>query len=346
MRLDPKKVRFVFPTFSLGLSRSVLRFVGRENTVQLSETALAVEGNLLKVGLMGVELLFRRALAEWSSVTIPYSRITRVRYVRFPLARLVALLLFCVCAAATVRVALDLWEPEAATRVVIFLLLALGSGYVVARISPRFVITFRSRGGRRTGLKFQVTSRQLRREFDRKLREYREAARRYAPPAGSAPEPADEPAARSDRRTAALLVAVFLLLTAALTAMGWDYFPSPGGTAAVFLIAVVVLLAGVVAAVLLIVPIQAYRRGYGFVSWFVLQIAALNPVYPLILLATLPNKARARLREELARELDSRLSRAVPLAAGSPAAAPDRSVGDLPTATPDARSIGDDPTRP
>jgi hypothetical protein len=109
----------------------------------------------------------------------------------------------------------------------------------------------------------------------------------------------------------------------------------------------------VVAAILLVVPWQAYRRGHGFVSWFILQIVALNPVYPLILLATLPNKARARLREEFARELDRKLAGAA--GAESPPGTPDRtaadrsmagSVGDLPTFVPPAGSIGDDVTRP
>ena len=97
MRLDPRKVRFVAPMFHVGVFGGAVRFVGRENTVHLQETALVAEGNLLKVGLLGLEILFRRALAEWSAVTVPYSRITAARYVRFPLLRVIALVVLALC---------------------------------------------------------------------------------------------------------------------------------------------------------------------------------------------------------------------------------------------------------
>ena len=47
--------------------------------------------------------------------------------------------------------------------------------------------------------------------------------------------------------------------------------------------------------------------GHGFFSWLVLQFVAVNPVYPLILVAILPHKARMRLRAQYERELDERL---------------------------------------
>ena len=72
MRLDPKTVRFISP-FTPSVFVQKLRFSGRENTVQLQEAVLAIEGNILKVGLLGLDTLFRPVLAEWSSVTIPYS---------------------------------------------------------------------------------------------------------------------------------------------------------------------------------------------------------------------------------------------------------------------------------
>ena len=93
MRLDPSKVRYVTPMFQAGIFSTPLRMVGRQNTIALLETSLVFEGNLLKIGVLGMELLFRAALAEWTSVTVPYSRIIRAKYVRFPLMRLLALLL-------------------------------------------------------------------------------------------------------------------------------------------------------------------------------------------------------------------------------------------------------------
>ena len=57
----------------------------------------------------------------------------------------------------------------------------------------------------------------------------------------------------------------------------------------------------------LAVPWQASRRGQGFAWWFVLQVVSLDPIYPMILLALLPNREKMRLRDEFAKELDGRL---------------------------------------
>ena len=106
-------------------------------------------------------------------------------------------------------------------------------------------------------------------------------------------------------------------------------------------------LAALVAAAVLIVPFHARRRGHGFFSWFVLQFVAVNPVYPLILVAILPHKARMRLRAEYERDLDDRLRAAAadpdrPAGAPGPAAG---TVGDRTTDGPGGLSVGDLPTR-
>ena len=146
MRLDPRKVRFVPPLVPVGLRTESLRFIGKENTVDLQETALVVEGNLLKAGLLGIELLFRRALADWSAVTIPYSRITAVRYVRFPLLRLAALAFLVVLFA--VPTALAFLNPDVLLDIALvdfgLFLLAL---YVSIRVPARYAIRFRARDG-------------------------------------------------------------------------------------------------------------------------------------------------------------------------------------------------------
>ena len=50
-----------------------------------------LEGEFLRFKLfMGIEWLFRRALSEWTTVTVPYSRIERVRVTRAWFARLLA----------------------------------------------------------------------------------------------------------------------------------------------------------------------------------------------------------------------------------------------------------------
>jgi hypothetical protein len=92
------------------------------------------------------------------------------------------------------------------------------------------------------------------------------------------------------------------------------------------------------------VPRQAWQRGHGFWSWFVIQIVALNPVYPLVALAMLPDRAKGRLRRQYAAELDAKLGPGRPAPTGAGAAIPDRSVGDLPTLAPPGRSVGDAPT--
>lgn len=147
--------------------------------------------------------------------------------------------------------------------------------------------------------------------------------------------------------------------------MGWWILPAAAGIALGLF-------------VLTLVPQQAHRRGLGFGSWFALQIVAVNPVYPLILVALLPNRAKERRRARYAAELDAKLTAAgrplpgvgadtVPvdrsvgdlrttdpaasMLGGRTVARPDRSLGDLPTADPEVpppppdRSVGDLPTR-
>lgn len=96
-----------------------------------------------------------------------------------------------------------------------------------------------------------------------------------------------------------------------------------------------------------LVPLQAYRRGHGFISWFCLQFLAFNPVYPMLLIALLPNKAKVRKREQYAAELDDKLAASgyTGPAAETLSARIERSLGDLPTIDPVLRSVGDRPTR-
>jgi hypothetical protein len=110
----------------------------------------------------------------------------------------------------------------------------------------------------------------------------------------------------------------------------------------------------VVALLIFAVPaIQAKRRGYSFFVWFFAGLLVYNPIYLLIVLATVPNRARQKQRLQLAAELDGKL-----LAAGIPvvtAVRPisERSLGDFATIDPrttagkfsNAKSIGDEPTR-
>jgi heme exporter protein D len=110
---------------------------------------------------------------------------------------------------------------------------------------------------------------------------------------------------------------------------------------------------------------QAKRRGYSFFVWLLAGMLVVNPIYLLVVLGVSPHRKRQRLREQFRRELDAKLSAAIPttpagpiperslgdqptLAPGSAGAtdAPGRSVGDAATVLPPARSLGDELTRP
>lgn len=91
------------------------------------------------------------------------------------------------------------------------------------------------------------------------------------------------------------------------------------------------VMAGVIAYVL---GSQTRRRGYGWVSWIVFSLLARNPIYPILLLALLPNKARIRQREQFAAELDAKLAATRPSSAAVTMDFPSHSVGNLPTHTP------------
>lgn len=179
LKLDPKKVRFSPPFLDLGIFSVGLRFIGKENSIHLLETALAVEGNLLKVGLMGLEVLFRRALAEWSSVTIPYSRIEKARFGLSPLVR-VALLVVAglpwLVGAALLAVNVD----TAVLTLICAPIVTVPALYVMLRIRARYTIVFRAKNGRRTRLTFRIASAPLRAEFERRLNDYRRSAARFA----------------------------------------------------------------------------------------------------------------------------------------------------------------------
>jgi hypothetical protein len=181
VRLDPAKVRFVAAGIEVGLtSQAGLRLVGKENNIQLLETALVVEGGLLKVGLLGLERLFRAALTEWTTVTVPYARIDKARLIRWPLLRLVGgFLLLVVVGLVGVGAIYGGGQGEAA-----FLTFAVGltagGGVLLWWAKPQYEVRFRAKDGRRRKLRFRIADRRLARQFDDRLRLYRTAAAKLA----------------------------------------------------------------------------------------------------------------------------------------------------------------------
>ena len=158
MRLDPAGVRYIPPVFDFRLVGGGLRFVGKQNNIQLTETALVCEGRLLKVTLLGLEVYFREALSEWSSVTIPFSRIDDARQVRWPWPRIVAAVCVVLCIPT-------LWGP----------FLAL---YLVWRLRGHYRVRFRDRTGTTRTLRFRIKDRAAREAFDRRLSAFRAAAKK------------------------------------------------------------------------------------------------------------------------------------------------------------------------
>lgn len=181
MKLDPNQVRLLTP-FLPGLSRRRLRFAGRRNAVQLQETALVIEGDLLRFHYLGFERLFAGAVSEWTTVTMPYSRITRVRYKSNLFVRLL-ILVPALGLAGLMAVGILNGAPSAVEILTALAALALPVGvlwWLVWRgLGPTYVVQFRAKDDTLTEVTLRVRSRALRKEFDAALAGYRDAARRF-----------------------------------------------------------------------------------------------------------------------------------------------------------------------
>jgi hypothetical protein len=85
--------------------------------------------------------------------------------------------------------------------------------------------------------------------------------------------------------------------------------------------------------------------------WLITGLLATNPIYLLIVLAAIPDRAKQRLRNQFRRELDAKLAamQRRPSAQATIAKveleASAQSIGDQPTRVPRERSIGDEETR-
>jgi hypothetical protein len=181
--LDPKQVRFVAPFLS-GLMPGRLAFYGNRNAVHLQETALVVEGELLRFHFLGLERFFARALSEWTTVTVPYGRIVRVKY-RSKIVVRVLLVLPAVLFGLLAVVAVKDMKPADLTGPITLLvgcllLIGLILYLVLRRLVPTYTITFRSKDGKKRAFSFAVRSKAARREFDAALAAYRDAARAHA----------------------------------------------------------------------------------------------------------------------------------------------------------------------
>jgi len=182
VKLGPKQVRFVRPFWPALFGRT-LRFAGRRNTIHLQETALVVEGEILRFHYLGLERLFARALSEWTMVTIPYSRIESAQYRKHVALRMVIVVIAAVLAILAMRLP---WTPradwtalDAIADALLLVPVVVLAGLIWWMIRASYLLVFRSKEGRRIRLSFRVRSRAQRLAFDTALQSYREASRAH-----------------------------------------------------------------------------------------------------------------------------------------------------------------------
>jgi hypothetical protein len=179
MRLDQRQVRFVVP-FWPSLAHKV-RLGGQRGSLNLQETALVVEGELIRFSFFGIEWLFRRALSEWTTVTVPYSRIVAVRHVRLWLLRIGSVVL----TALVWALAVSLWRAEPLMAGVAVVLGFVGTvlvGFINFLVRSYHRVTYRGKDGRRRLLTFAVRTKRLRKPFLDTLAAHRAAAAAYMSP--------------------------------------------------------------------------------------------------------------------------------------------------------------------
>ena len=187
MKLNPKHVHFITPFMNLGFSGATPRFVGKEKNVQLRETAFVIEGSILKVSFLGLESFFQfqRAITENSSLTIPYQRMLETRLVRWPLSRVIFLILFFALPSlgCLLYFVVPFKSDLSGLMTLFFLLCMFGtimSLYSIARIRPRYQIVYHDKQNKRRSLLFRISSKPLQAQFDQQLQQYLAAARQYS----------------------------------------------------------------------------------------------------------------------------------------------------------------------
>jgi hypothetical protein len=179
MKFGPQSLRFMRAST---LFRKNLAFVGRQNTIHLQETALVIEGHLLRFRLPIVDQFVQRAFCEWSTVTVPYARIVRHTYHR-PLIVKVLWWFFIGPVAALVGFATLGLERDWFAAGMSALLLCLASWLSLMVFRSRHFLVFRRADGRRCLVCFRFTAREQRQKFVSLLEANRRAARALTAPA-------------------------------------------------------------------------------------------------------------------------------------------------------------------
>ncbi len=187
MKLAGRQLRFLWPL--PWFTRRRMLFIGRRNTLQLLETALVVEGYRMRFYLPLIGSFFRQPLSEWTTVTIPYSRIRRVKHASLLLLRVLLVLLVALpVGASLVNTVLAGLDPSVRGQAAfvngvgvtaVFGVPALLVGAAVLWLLPRRTsLWFRQADGRTALLLFLVRPRKQRKAFQEQLRLLLEAAKK------------------------------------------------------------------------------------------------------------------------------------------------------------------------
>lgn len=182
MKFGPKALGFVWPVWTP--FRRFLGFIGRDNTLHLQETALVIEGDLVRLRLPILDMFVKRAFAQHSMVTIPYSRIVRLTCPQYLTVKVLWWLLAGMLFAWTAWGSLTLDPMGSAYYLTLIGLLFLLIGYLVHRFfRSRHALLFRRADGKRCVVCFCLTRRKQRRQFAELLQANRDAARALPAPA-------------------------------------------------------------------------------------------------------------------------------------------------------------------
>jgi hypothetical protein len=179
MKFDSRQVRFTWAFPWPGRQR--LRINHKGGTVQVLETALVVECYIRKLALPVVDYFFSQVLSEWTTITVPYSRIVKFRLVRYLLWRIPLTILFW--SPVLLFIAAIFTDPkEIAGKILaigvsgIFALLL--TAYLNLRIlTPRFHVVFLNSDGERWLASFRIRRRKDRYAFLQAVEANRTAAK-------------------------------------------------------------------------------------------------------------------------------------------------------------------------
>ena len=184
MKIGPNKLRFFYPVWTL--FRGQMTFLGKENTLHLQETALVVEGELLRLRLPILDRFVQRVFCEWSMVTIPYARIVRHTYCTYATAKILWWLLVAALL-GFLYWSRSLTAPGGEVSSVVWIgLVMLLLGWMVHRLLlPRYIVVFRQADGKRRLICFRLLSAKQRKQFTQLLKANRATARSQSAPKGA-----------------------------------------------------------------------------------------------------------------------------------------------------------------